>query len=89
MGNEGGSVTDGTKGYYAASFEKPASWMSDSAGEYGTGKTLIEALNAWAETNETCTGVYGYITWEPALWEAEDEDSYPLPVCMLTSELRK
>ena len=52
MGKDGGSVTDGTNKYYAASFEKPASLMSDSAGEHGAGKTLIDALNSQVESWE-------------------------------------
>jgi hypothetical protein len=78
MGNDGGSVTDGEKSYYAAAFETPAFWMPDSAGEYGAGKTLIEALNSWVEAND------GYDAWE-----ATGPDGYPLPVGTLTSALRK
>ena len=71
MGKDGGSVTDGTNKYYAASFEKPASLMSDSAGEHGAGKTLIDALNSQAVTVADVIGCCGgELPAEPEIPEA-------------------
>ena len=84
MGKDGGSVADGSKSYYASSFEKPTSFLAESAGTYGTGKILIDALNAWVDS-ESSVNFSGI----PVSWEAAENGGYPLPVGTLISALRK
>jgi hypothetical protein len=86
LGNDGGSVEDGEKKYYASSFTSPNIGLSSTAGEYGSGQTLINALNSWVSAYYI--GI-GYELGDIAQWEAADENSYPLPVGTFTSALRK
>ena len=76
VGNDGGSVTDGNKSYYASSFENLESLMNSSAGAYA-GKTLIEALNEYAGDSSTL-----YI------WTYTGPSGYPLPQLSPVSGIR-
>ena len=80
MGNDGGSVKDGEKDYFASSFTSLTVGMSSTAGKYGTGQILINALNA---------GAQGENPDLLSAWEATGPDGYPLPVGTFTSALRK
>ena len=83
VGKDGGSVTDGDKNYYASSFTTPNSVLSSSAGTYGKGRVLLDALNNWVtEENDSWT-------FELVYWEAIEKGSYPMPIGTHTSALRK
>lgn len=83
LGKDGGSVTDGNKNYFVASFTSTESLLGDSAKEYAQ-NPLINALNAfvndpeWADLKDTM-----------AEWDATGPNGYPLPIGIYSSALRK
>ena len=77
LGKSGGSVTDGNKDYIASDFSSTISVMGSAAGDYA-GMTLIDALNAYAESN----------TDHCDQWLAIGPNGYPLPAYSATSSLR-
>lgn len=87
VGKDGGSVSDGDKGYYASSFNSPISTMKSSANKCA-GLTLIEALNFWVDENKSTYNTFLDLDTAPNSWVAEDEESYPILKNSYTSSLR-
>ena len=78
LGNKGGSVADGKKGYIASSFSSPESSLYSTCNYHGM--TLIDALNSWANDAD--------LYCEVDLWIPEGPGGYPIQENSYTSEIR-